>query len=57
MNRGNARFEAWFAERCGLHVEDVAAMFNGQTYTSSNYHVELAWAAWLEALLGGWRRP
>lgn len=46
----NKRFEAFFAKRIGLHERDVAAMFNGQTYVSSSYHVEVAWAAWCAAL-------
>lgn len=46
----NGRFEAWFAKRVGLAAPDVAAMHDGRTYTSHSYHVELAWAAWCEAL-------
>ena len=40
------RFEAMFAERAALEPEDVAAMWNGSTYKSPDYNVELAWDAW-----------
>lgn len=46
----NKRFEAWFARRIGVSQGEVAQMFDGTTYTSREYYVELAWAAWCEAL-------
>jgi len=46
------RFEAWFADRCDLPVSIVVDMWDGDTYRSYDYHVELAWAAWQEAING-----
>ena len=40
------RFEALFAERAALEPEDVAAMWDGSTYKSPGYNVELAWDFW-----------
>lgn len=48
----SARFEAWFAHRNGIPLDSVWSMWNGETYTSYDYHVELAWAAWNEAING-----
>ena len=39
-------FEEWFAKRAALEPEDVASMWNGATYKSAGYNVELAWDAW-----------
>ena len=52
MSTRSKRFERWFAERNDLALSDVQRMWNGDTYTSYRYHVELAWAAWMEALGG-----
>lgn len=46
------RFERWFAQRNDLAVADVSTMWNGDTYSDYQYHVELAWAAWQEAVNG-----
>ena len=46
------RFEAWFAKRNDISLNIVKSMWEGSTYTSYDYHVELAWAAWLEAING-----
>lgn len=40
------RFEALFAERAALEPEDVAVMWDGSTYKSHGYNVELAWDFW-----------
>lgn len=45
----NHRFEKWFAKRCGIDISVVAHMYKNHTYTSYDYHIELAWAAWCEA--------
>ena len=42
----NEHFNKWFAERAALEPEDVASMWNGSTYKSAGYNVELAWDAW-----------
>lgn len=41
------RFEAIFADRAALEPEDVAAMWDGSTYKSQGYNVELAWDFWV----------
>ena len=46
----NKRFEEWFARRQELEPEYVRQMWIGNEYRSRDYHVELAWAAWLAAL-------
>jgi hypothetical protein len=48
----NRRFEAWFARRNDLPPETVAAMWDAEkrTYTDYKYHVEFAWEAWCTAL-------
>lgn len=46
------RFEAWFADRNDLSLQVVANMWRGGTYKSCDYLVELAWAAWCEAING-----
>lgn len=43
------RFEKWFSEYCELDVQKVADMWDGYTYQSYAYNVEIAWAAWIEA--------
>lgn len=46
----NKKFEQWFAKYNNLELSRVEDMFDGETYTSWDYHVELAWAAWCNAL-------
>lgn len=46
------RFEAWYAKHTNLNLAEVASMWQGDTYTSYDYFVELAWAAWCEAVNG-----
>jgi hypothetical protein len=46
----NKHFENWFAKYNDIHPSDVADMFDGDTYTSRKYYVEIAWAAWCNAL-------
>ena len=46
----NKLFEQWFAKYNDLDPSGVADMWNGETYTSWDYHVEIAWAAWCNAL-------
>lgn len=41
------RFEALFADKAGLKPGDVAAMWNGWTYCSRTYNVEVAWEFWV----------
>lgn len=48
----STRFEKWFAKRNDLDAEDVRRMWTGDTYKSYDYNVELAWAAWCEAING-----
>lgn len=48
----SVRFEAWFASWNNLLDEDVELMWDGETYTSYRYHVEIAWAAWQQAVNG-----
>lgn len=48
----NPRFEVWFSHRNGISLNYVRSMWNGATYTSCDYHIELAWAAWNEAING-----
>lgn len=43
-------FEVWFARRIGLSLRKVQEMWDGETYTSREYLVEIAWAAWCGAL-------
>lgn len=43
-------FEVWFARRNDLSLQQVQEMWDGDTYRSHNYHVEVAWAAWCGAL-------
>lgn len=45
----NKRFEQWFAKHIGEGAALVAQMYDGQTYRSWDYHVEIAWAAWCAA--------
>lgn len=46
------RFEKWYANQIEQPIEYVTKMWNGVTYTSWEYHVETAWAAWQEAING-----
>lgn len=46
----NPKFEKWFAKWADLDLEMVENMWNGRSYTSRNYTVEAAWAAWCAAL-------
>jgi hypothetical protein len=46
----NKRFEKWYADRIGEPLSRVRDMYNGETYTDWDYHVETAWAAWCAAL-------
>lgn len=46
----NRKFEAWFAKHNDLDLDYVAEMYDGETYRSYDYYVELAWAAWCAAL-------
>jgi len=46
------RFEAWYAEHIDINPAEVADMWNGSTYVSYSYYVEVAWAAWCEAING-----
>ena len=46
------RFEIWFANRSDIPHSIVQDMWDGETYRSYDYYVELAWAAWREALDG-----
>ena len=40
------RFEQWFAERNDMPLDWIIGMWDGNTYTSRSYFVEIAWAAW-----------
>lgn len=44
------RFEQWFAKYVDLSADRVRDMWNGSTYTDRTYYVEIAWAAWQEAV-------
>jgi hypothetical protein len=46
----NRNFERWYARRIKVPLLEVEAMWDGSTYTSYNYHVEIAWSAWCAAL-------
>lgn len=43
-------FEQWFSRHVGIPLETVRVMFDGHTYRSYDWHVEIAWAAWCAAL-------
>lgn len=46
----NKKFEVWFARIIEEPTDRVFAMWNGATYESRTWHVELAWASWCAAL-------
>ena len=46
----NTKFEAWFANESGIPLKTVRKMWDGKTYESRMYFIELAWAAWCAAL-------
>ena len=52
MEVRSLRFEAWYAEHIDINPAEVADMWNGSTYVSYSYCVEVAWAAWCEAING-----
>lgn len=46
----NKKFEDWYARYLNVELTYIQEMWDGSTYTSSVYHVEIAWAAWCAAL-------
>lgn len=48
------RFEQWFADRNDMPLDYVIGMWDSDVagYTSRTYCVEIAWAAWCEAING-----